>query len=221
MIYIILWDKNDLEIVGSYRIGNSNFIYKNIGVKGFYSNSLFKFNDDFLPYLENSIELGRSFVQPKYWGTRALDYLWYGIGAYLNKNPHINYMFGPVSMSASFPKAAKDMMIYYYSNYFKASKTLVEAILPYKYSNNIDEMKKIFSFEDKKQDFKLLKTTLSNMNCTVPTLYKQYSDIACDDGVSFLDFNIDKEFADCIDGFILVNVNKIKNSARKRYINKE
>ncbi|MGA1931995.1 lysophospholipid acyltransferase family protein [Arcobacter sp. YIC-464] len=219
--HIILWDKNDLEIVGAYRIGNSDFIYKNIGVKGFYSNKLFKYNEDMTPYLQNSIELGRSFVQPKYWGTRALDYLWYGIGAYLKKNPQIKYMFGPVSMSASFPKVAKDMMVYYYSHYFKCEGSPVTAKIPYQYSNSVNEVKEIFDLNDKKADFKLLKSTLSNMNCAVPTLYKQYSEIAEDGGVKFLDFNIDPDFADCVDGFILVEVDKLKPSARKRYIDKD
>ena len=52
----------------------------------------FKYKNSFNPYLKDSIELGRSFVQPKYWGTRALDYLWYGIGAYLKNNPNIKYL---------------------------------------------------------------------------------------------------------------------------------
>lgn len=219
--HIILWDDNDLEIVGAYRIGNADFIYKNIGVKGFYSNKLFKYQEDMAPYLSNSIELGRSFVQPKYWGTRALDYLWYGIGAYLKKNPNIKYMFGPVSMSASFPKVAKDMMVYYYSHYFNHKDYLVSAKLPYQYANNINDIKEVFNHDDRKADFKLLKSTLSNMNCTVPTLYKQYADIADEGGVKFLDFNVDPEFADCVDGFILVEVDKIKASARKRYIDKD
>jgi len=219
--HIILWDDNDLEIVGSYRIGNSNFIYKNIGVKGFYSNTLFKYNEDLTPYLKNSIELGRSFVQPKYWGTRALDYLWYGIGAYLKKNPNIKYMFGPVSMSASLPKVAKDMMVFYYSHYFKEEKALVTPRLPYQYSNNISELDNIFSLDDRKKDFKLLKSTLSNMNSSVPTLYKQYSDIAEEGGVKFLGFNIDPDFGDCVDGFILVNVKEIKDGPRKRYIDRD
>lgn len=219
--HIILWDDNELEIVGSYRIGNSNFIHKNIGIKGFYSNNLFKYNEEMIPYLKDSIELGRSFVQPKYWGTRALDYLWYGIGAYLKKNPNIKYMFGPVSISPSLPKAAKDMIIYYYSHYYNSDKFLVSAKIPYRYSNSINDIKEIFSLNDKKKDFKLLKSTLSNMNCTVPTLYKQYSDIANDGGVMFLDFNIDPDFGNCVDGFILVEVDKIKVNARKRYIDKE
>jgi putative hemolysin len=219
--HIILWDENDLEIVGSYRIGNSDFIFKNIGVKGFYSNNLFKYNEDFTPYLKNSIELGRSFVQPKYWGTRALDYLWFGIGAYLKNNPNIKYMFGPVSMSAAFPAIAKDMMVFYYNHYYGENADLIEAKLPYQFSNNLNDIKNLFDLSDKKKDFKLLKSTLANMSVSVPTLYKQYSEIAEDGGVKFLGFNVDKDFADCIDGFILVEVNKIKDSARKRYIDKE
>ena len=219
--HIILWDENELEIVGSYRVGNSDFIFKNIGIKGFYSNNLFKYNEEFVPYLQNSIELGRSFVQPKYWGTRALDYLWYGIGAYLKNNPNIKYMFGPVSISANFPSVAKDMMIFYYSYYYGSKELLVEAKTPYQYSNKLNEIKELFDLNDKKKDFKFLKSALSNIGVSVPTLYKQYSEIAEEGGVKFLDFNIDKDFGDCVDGFILVEVEKIKESAKQRYIEKE
>ena len=216
--HIILWDENELEIVGSYRIGNSDFIFKNIGVKGFYSNNLFSYNEEFVPYLQNSIELGRSFVQPKYWGTRALDYLWFGIGAYLKNNPNIKYMFGPVSLSASFPTIAKDMIIFFYSHYYGNTNSLVEAKTPYQYANNINELKELFDLNDKKKDFKFLKSTLANIGVSIPTLYKQYSEIALDDGVKFLKFNVDKNFSDCIDGFILVEIDKIKDSAKQRYM---
>ena len=216
--HIILWDDNDLEIVGSYRIGNGNFIKESIGIKGFYSNSLFKYNDRFDSYLNDSIELGRSFVQPKYWGTRALDYLWYGIGAYLKANPQIKYMFGPVSISGTFPNSAKDMMIFYYAHYFSNKDEIVEAKIPYQYSSHIQDLKDMFKLDDKKEDFKTLKSALGNMDVAVPTLFKQYSDICEDGGVKFLGFNVDPDFSNCVDGFILVNVEKIKDSARKRYI---
>lgn len=219
--HIILWDENDLEIVGSYRIGNGNFINENIGVKGFYSNTLFKYKDKFSPYLNNSIELGRSFVQPKYWGTRALDYLWYGIGAYLKNNPEIKYMFGPVSISGSFPPVAKDLMIFYYSHYFQAKDEMIESKMPYQYSSHIQDLKEIFNLDDRKKDFKVLKSSLNGMAVTVPTLFKQYSDICEEGGVKFLGFNVDPDFSDCVDGFILVSVDKIKDSARKRYIDRD
>ncbi|QDM00648.1 GNAT family N-acyltransferase [Aliarcobacter butzleri] len=216
--HIILYDKNELEIVGAYRIGNSDVIFKEFGTKGFYSNTLFQFNDEFMFYLQNSIELGRSFVQPKYWGTRALDYLWYGIGAYIKANPNIKYMFGPVSISGAFPAIAKDMLVFYYNYYYSSEKNLVEARTPFSYSSHIHDIKEFFTLEDKKRDFKSLKIALSNIGVNVPTLYKQYSELTLDDGVKFLDFNVDKNFGDCIDSFILVEIDKIKDSMKQRYM---
>ncbi|MCT7908369.1 lysophospholipid acyltransferase family protein [Arcobacter lacus] len=216
--HIILYDKNELEIVGAYRIGKSDMIFKEFGTKGFYSNTLFQFNDEFMFYLQNSIELGRSFVQPKYWGTRALDYLWYGIGAYVKANPNIKYMFGPVSISGAFPAIAKDMLVFYYNYYYSNEKNLVEARTPFSYSSHIHDIKEFFTLEDKKRDFKSLKIALSNIGVNVPTLYKQYSELTLDDGVKFLDFNVDKNFGDCIDSFILVEIDKIKDSMKQRYM---
>lgn len=130
-------------------------------------------------------------------------------------------MFGPVSMSAAFPSIAKDLMIFYYSHYFKDPKQLVVPKLSYQYSNSINEIKEQFLLNDRKKDFKFLKSTLASIGVSVPTLYKQYSDITQEGGVKFLGFNVDKEFSDCIDGFILVDVNKIKDITRKRYINRD
>ena len=216
--HIILWDKDALEIVGSYRIGNGEFINNNLGITGFYSHTLFQYKDAFVPYLNDSIELGRSFVQPKYWGSRALDYLWYGIGAYLKENPQIKYMFGPVSISASLPKIAKDMIIFYYSHYYKSEEILLEAKLPYQYSIDLKSLNEMFSCNDKKEDFRVLKTALSNMGVAVPTLYKQYSELCEDGGVNFQGFNIDPDFSNCVDGLIVVEIDKIKDKQKNRYI---
>jgi putative hemolysin len=217
--HIVLWDDENLEIVGAYRIGESNFIFKNYDQEGFYSHSLFKFNEEFTPYLNNSIELGRSFVQPRYWGSRALDYLWQGIGAYLHQNQHIRYMFGPVSLSDAYVKSAKDMIITFYSHYFGHNEELVEAKDRYALSQYdlIDSMQ-YFDGDDYKKDLTILKERLSMMDLTIPTLYKQYADLCEEGGIKFLDFNIDRDFGNCVDSFILVDIDKIKESKRKRYI---
>ena len=216
--HIILWDREALEIVGSYRIGNGEFINNNLGISGFYSSTLFTYKDEFVPYLNDSIELGRSFVQPKYWGSRALDYLWYGIGAYLKSNPQIKYMYGPVSISASLPTIAKDMLVFYYSLYYASDKNLLESKLPYQYSVDVNTLKEMFSCEDKKGDFKRLKTALSSMGVAVPTLFKQYSELCEEGGVNFQGFNIDPDFSNCVDGLIVVEIDKIKDKQKSRYI---
>ena len=42
-----------------------------------------------------------------------------------------------------------------------------------------------------------------------------------DDGIKFLGFNVDNDFSDCVDGFILVDIAKIKDSVVQRYITKK
>lgn len=217
--HLVLWDDDELEIVGAYRIGESKTILER-GVEGFYTSSLFDYKDEFLPYLDDSIELGRSFVQPKYWGSRALDYLWFGIGAYLRKYPNIKYMFGPVSLSSSYPKEVKNLILFYYLKYFGAKSEMVVSKNRYILSlQEIESAKSILNSDSLLGDFKILKKHLMHMGFSVPTLYKQYSDLCEDDGVKFLDFGVDYEFESCIDGFILVDVGKIKSSKRDRYIN--
>jgi putative hemolysin len=217
--HIVLWDEDELEIVGSYRIGVADDINEEFGFDGFYTNTLFKFNKKIEPYLENAIELGRSFVQPKYWGTRALDYLWYGIGAYLRNNPSIRYMYGPVSLSATYPQYAKELMVDFYSNYFGGKKKIVQSRLPFEYETADIALDNPFEFDEYKKDFKILKSKLKSMDVAVPTLYKQYIELCEDGGIEFHGFNVDPDFSDCIDGFIMVDIKKIKQSKIDRYIN--
>ncbi len=217
--HIVLWDEDALEIVGAYRIGESNFIYGYFGYSGFYTNTLFDFKSSFKPYLKNSIELGRSFVQPKYWGSRALDYLWQGIGAYLYKNPHIRYMFGPVSLSSSIPKSAKNLIIYYYDLYYGSKDSLVKAKRAYTISEKEKkEISSIFCAKNKKENFMILKEQLECYGVNIPVMYKQYSELCEEGGMCLLDFNIDEDFNDCVDGFIIIDIEKIKDKKRKRYI---
>jgi len=217
--HIILWDDEALEIVGSYRIAESNFVYKHYGVDGFYSNSLFRFQSGFKKYLQNSIELGRSFVQPKYWGSRALDYLWQGIGAYLSQNPHIKYMFGPVSLSGALPKNAQNLIIYYYNLYYGKSSNYLNPIEPFIINHSQEkELRAIFNGDDIKKDFLTLKSQLKCYGVTIPTLYKQYTDLCEENGICFMGYNIDRAFNNCIDSFILVEIDKIKAKKRERYI---
>jgi putative hemolysin len=219
--HILLWDEEKLEIVGAYRIASANEVMPKYGNDGFYSNTLFQFNDTFTPYLKDSIELGRSFVQPKYWGTRALDYLWYGIGAYLSKNPNIKYMFGPVSLSSNYPTTAQNILVYFYDFYFGMKEEVVTPKLKYTMHKNpvfLAEISNLFELNDYTKDFKILKQTMNSIGYTVPTLYKQYTELCENGGAKFLGFNIDPDFNNCIDGFILVDVGTIKDSHKQRYI---
>ncbi len=216
--HIILWDENDLEIVGAYRLGECLNIIEEKDVDGLYTSTLFDLKPAMANYLPHAIELGRSFVQPRYWGRRSLDYLWFGIGAYLRTRPGIKYMFGPVSLSNAYPEEAKQLLLSFYIQQFGSLQNLAQAKSPYSINNKYNDLFK----GDYKSNFKKLNYFLDALNVKVPTLYKQYSEL-CDNtnsknGSQFIAFNIDSDFSNCIDGLVLVSVEQIKAKKIERYI---
>jgi len=217
---LVLWDEAELEIVGAYRLcAVADAIASGNTADEFYSQSLFRFSDAMDAMLAQGLELGRSFVQPRYWGRRSLDYLWYGIGAFLRSHPQFRYLFGPVSISDSYPSAAKDMLVYFYSIYFTDLPTKVQAKIPYHLTAEKQyELSLHFSGNDYKSDFMHLKASLKHLGCSVPTLYKQYTEICKPGGVRFLAFNIDPDFANCVDGLVVVDLTCLNDKTRQRYI---
>ena len=226
-LHLILWDKNEFEIVGAYRFAEVNDVHHRIGQDALYSQSLFDYHSDFAPYFAQGLELGRSFIQPKYWGKRSLDYLWYGIGAFLIQHPHYRYLFGPVSLSGQFPEQAKALIVHFYQTHFAPPQPLAVSKSPYiideKITKGLDELYDHSSTDKEtyQQNFRILKQSLSELGVAVPTLFKQYSELCEPNGVKFLDFGVDAEFNNCIDGLVLVDLNKLLPKKRAKYLGKE
>ena len=218
--HLILWDDTADEIAGAYRFVDAEKIVSEKGIAGLYSGSLFNLHPPKCHFLQQGLELGRSFVQQKYWGKRSLDYLWYGIGAFLNNHPSYRYLFGPVSISNMMPQLAKELLIYFYKLYFSLPQSTSCSRNPFRFSQPQKTLQAAFSGTDYKADFKKLKSQLSNLGTAVPTLYKQYTEL-CEPGsygVIFLDFNIDPDFNDCVDGLVIVDTHKLKEKKRQRYM---
>lgn len=217
--HLILWDDEELEIVGAYRIGECKDIIANKGTEGLYTYNLCDFNDHFKDYCNYSVELGRSFVQPKYWGSRALDNLWQGVGAYLAHNPNIKYTYGTVTINADTPKKAVAALVYFYSYHFTCSTNMMKAKKPYMMSDEdrveFDGLFKDVSYKD---GFVLLKSYLKDLGTSVPTLFKQYAELYDEGAVRFFDFSVNDDLFGVVEGFIIADNTRMKKAKRKRYI---
>lgn len=218
---LVLWDDNDLQIAGAYRIAEAGNVIASRGVEGLYSNSLFSFADKLLTegVLPQTLEMGRSFVQPRYWGMRSLDYLWFGIGAYVKRHPNIRYLLGPVSISDTYPREAKNTLVHFYRHYFGDENLLALA----RHRWVISEQDRaallgVFVGDNYELDFRTLRQELAKSGLIVPVLYKQYTETYEVGGVKFLDFNIDQKFSNCVDGLVLADLDKLKPAKRERYL---
>ncbi|MGI6370441.1 MAG: GNAT family N-acetyltransferase [Ignavibacteria bacterium] len=216
--HIVLWDNKNLEIIGSYRIGFCRTILENQGISGLYNAEEFNFSEEFQEKLPQSLEMGRSFIQQKYWMSNALDYLWQGICAFKHEVKDIKYMFGAVSISNTYSEEAKAMIVYYYTKWFGDQNNLVTSKNPYFLSKKqLEECANLFNTKDKHLDFRILKSTLRELGLSVPTMFRRYTELVEEDGVVFTGFNKDMNFSNCVDGFIILDINKIKKSYKLRY----
>ncbi|WP_075186573.1 GNAT family N-acyltransferase [Teredinibacter haidensis] len=217
--HLVLWNAENQEIAGSYRIGEGHTIVKKKGVKGLYTSSLYRYTPTMESYFTQGIELGRSFVAPQYWGKACLDYLWQGLGAYLAHNPDIRYLIGPVSMSADYPRELMDTLVYFYRRYYACPEELAKANHPYLLTTEtMAHLDEYFGDNDSEAAFELMQRRFNENGHKLPVLFKQYTALFETGGFKSIVFSLDPDFGDCLDGLCMADITKLKPNKRKRYI---
>jgi hypothetical protein len=130
---LIVWNPEDKEIVGAYRFilcRDAEFINGKVHLA---TTELFEFSEKFYKeYLNETIELGRSFIQPLYQpgenrrkGLFSLDNLWDGLGAIVIDNPSQKHFYGKVTMYTDFNVTARDYILSFMKYYFPDKDHLV------------------------------------------------------------------------------------------------
>jgi len=234
--HLVLWDEEKLCIAGAYRLGEAHKLMKKKGANALYTAELFDFHSSLTLYLEQGLELGRSFVHPDYWGKASLDYLWQGLGAYLSHHPQVRYVFGPVSMSAHYPKALRDLLVFYYERYYlktdnelktddnlknnsEHDSVLAEGKHPHEIDEDVlIELQHRFAKLDSAQGFDILQEEFKKLDCKIPVLFKQYAGLYEEGGYHLLAFSVDSEFGNCVDGLFMGDLTCMKAAKRARYL---
>ncbi|PWK92184.1 lysophospholipid acyltransferase family protein [Fulvimonas soli] len=218
--HLVLWDPKALRIVGAYRFGHGGRIIAERGMAGLYTSSLFNYSPALESRLTQGLELGRSFIAPAYWRSRALDQLWQGIGLYLQRHPELRYLFGPVSMSVSLPREAREWIAAAHQHYFGAPG-LAAARQPFVVSPAVVGLvRQALDGLDPAAGLGKLKHHLDALGVSMPVLYRQYVDLVEPEGVQFLDFGEDPGFSGCVDGLVMLDLASLRPAKRARYLGK-
>jgi hypothetical protein len=144
---LLVWDPTENEIVGAYRFilcKDAEFINGKVHLA---TTELFEFSPKFYQnYLNETIELGRSFIQPKYQpgenmrkGLFSLDNLWDGLGAIVIDNPSQKHFYGKVTMYTDFNVTARDYILAFMNYYFPDKEKLVWPIHAIKPMTDVTE----------------------------------------------------------------------------------
>lgn len=204
--HLFIWDRDKKAIAGAYRFARGGEIARCFGKKGFYINSLFSIDRQFLPVLSKSIELGRSFVAPEYQKrSSCLFLLWKGILCVLLRHSEYRYLIGPVSISNSYSRFSKSLIIdfirakYYDHHYsafirprkkFKVSYRKVDAEVMLRHTNgDIEKLDRLIG-------------EIEPGHCKMPMLVKKY----LKQNARILGFNVDPRFNKALDGLMILDL---------------
>jgi putative hemolysin len=216
--HIILWHKKNRDIIGSYRLGYTKETLKNYGYEGLYNEQTYIFHEKFNDVLNQSLEVGRSFIQRKYWRSNALDYLWNGIGIFIKKYPDIRYLFGGVSMTDAIPSKGKAMVVGYYKKWYYGTEDYCTEKIPYEIPEEFQaEVDALLVGKDEKEDFRALKKKMAELGTAVPVLYRRYAEMTEYGGAKYYGFSVNPWFNYAVDGLILVDLDQLRPNLRKRY----
>lgn len=99
-MHLFIFDHQNEEIIGAYRIGQTDLLLKEGGVSKLYLSQMFNFKPEFINQNQPCLEMGRSFIVAEHQNSfHGLLLLWKGIGAYVCKNPRYRTLYGTVSLS--------------------------------------------------------------------------------------------------------------------------
>jgi hypothetical protein len=222
---LIVWDPDEKAILGGYRfhICEPGNCIRNGEVK-LATAKLFNFSDEFIrDYVPYMIELGRSFVQPKYQSTSlrrkglyALDNLWDGLGTLVLDHPNKKYMFGKVTMYLHYHQLARDMILFFLNKHFPDKDGLVTPKEPLKMATDRAKLTAIFTGQDYEEDYKILSREVRACGENIPPLINAYMSLS----PSMRTFGtvLNKGFGDVEETGIMITVNDLYKAKVERHI---
>lgn len=223
---LLVWDPAAKEIIGGYRfilgeqVGRDASGKPRLATSGLLEYSQ-KFIDDYLPY---TIELGRSFVQPKYQPSResrkglfSLDNLWDGLGALVIDYPHIQYFFGKVTMYNHFNPVARDLILYFLHRFFPDNEKLTWPKEPLPYKTDVSSFGNLFTGENFEQNHKILFQKVRELGENIPPLVNSYMGLSPTMKTFGTAWN--EEFGGVEETGILIKIADIYKSKTDRHIN--
>lgn len=207
--HLFLWDESKKCMVGAYRIGKGREIYRRFRHRGFYVNSLFKLSGEMRELLPQTVELGRSFIVSDYQKHRLpLFLLWKGILSVLFTEPDARYVIGPVTISGSYQKLSKSLIIGFIEkyHYHPHLSQFVKPRKPYHVNDKIIDSEALLKATE--NDLKKLDRLIQEIepsSYTVPVLLKKY----LHQNASILGFNLDPKFNNALDGLMLLDMHQL------------
>ena len=222
---LLVWNPEDQEIVGAYRyILCKDAEYVDGKVK-LATTELFDFSDAFYKnYLPETIELGRSFIQPNYQpseqfrkGLFSLDNLWDGLGAIVIDNPSQKHFFGKVTMYTDFNVVARDYILSFMHYYFPDKEHLVKPIYEVQINTDVTDFLKQLHGLPYKEGHAVLNKNVRTLQEQIPPLVNAYMNLSAT--MKSFGTALNPHFGGVEETGILVTIEDVYPSKKERHFN--
>lgn len=222
---LIVWNPEDREIVGGYRFIECGTVDRDAsGHFRMATSELFSFSERFISnYMPHTIELGRSFVQPRYQpssenrkGLFSLDNLWDGLGAIVVDYPHIRYFFGKVTMYSHFDPLARDYILSFMNHLFPDRDHLVKPHKARPLLHNMSEFIKEIDGMSYKDAHRILNGHVRERGENIPPLFNSYMNLSAT--MKTFGTALNDHFGEVEETGIMVTIADIYDTKKERHI---
>jgi hypothetical protein len=176
-------------------------------------------------YLNNTIELGRSFIQPSYQSTNdarkgifALDNLWDGLGILIYDNPDMKYFFGKVTMYPSFNERAKNLIRVFFKYQMPDNENLISPKQALECPKEIEgKYASLFTADNIDDNLKILNKEVRDLGVNIPPLVSAYMKLSAT--MKTFGTSVNENFGGVEETAIFITIDDIYESKKERYIN--
>ncbi len=203
--HLILWDKEEMRIVGAYRLAIGSEVYPKYGFNGFYLSTLFKFKKRIQPMLERSLEMGRAFIIPAHQQKPLpLFVMWNGIREVMRRHEELEFIVGCASISNSFSIFSRNLMVAFLLKNF-GDASLAQEIRPRKpFKLKLKSEARDLVMNSSPEDLVQFDRRIDEIepgDLRIPPLIKKY----LQQNALIVCFNVDPLFNNSLDGFMYIH----------------
>lgn len=212
--HLFLWDNDTQKIAGAYRMALGKDVMKKYGITGFYTASLFEFDQELQPFFRKVIEMGRAYISQEYQQKPLpLFLLWRGIVHVCLRNPDHKFLMGGVSISNKFSAFSKSLMIEFMRSHYYDSAVAQYIHPKNEFKVKLKDRDKSIFFDEMEADLNKLDKVIDDLEpeMRLPVLIKKY----IKQNAKVISFNVDPSFNDAIDGLMYIRISDLPESTIK------
>jgi len=212
-LHLFIYNNADGEIIGAYRMGQSDVLLENGDINNLYLAKMFNFSTEFINQQRPCLEMGRSFLVPEHQKSfYGLFLLWRGIGEFVVRHPQYRTLYGTVSLS----KLYSPMSVHCINQLSLTPSDKVTAKVPFEHAAH-PELTEYFVEQKGLATQSMLSKLVMGIesdNKDIPILMKHYQKM----GARFYCIGIDKSFNDTPGLLLSVDLPKAPDKSLNQYL---